>query len=83
MEQLERYEERWNWRLRVERRSLLYMASPVTCGHGEELELLLLLLRAMSEAVPMEWYGCLWLILSLLNMSTSLVGAATGPPLTG
>jgi hypothetical protein len=33
--QLEHYEERWNWRLRVERRNLLWVLSPVTWGHGD------------------------------------------------
>lgn len=36
-------------------------------------QLELLLLRAMSESVPMQWCGCLWFILSLQSIRMSLV----------
>ena len=64
VEQLEHYEEKWNWRLRVERSSLLYVASPVTCGHGEVLELLLLLGPCLSLHL---WSGTV----SVINIITT------------
>lgn len=77
MEQLERYEKRWNWRLQG--REEQPVVSSQTWGHGEVTA------RAATEGlvwvcgytVARVGIG-LWLILPLDNMGMSLVWAASG-----